>query len=416
MVHLFNKAPKRRNNFIKKSSALKNKRRNNIFTPAPQNNAANADWRPLQLDKRLAFITFAFVLFGLIFTYSSSAFDSTSYFKRQLLFDTMGIAAAFFLSQTYDKLQKIKIFSPMNLMYVTWVLLIVVLFTRSQANVHRWIDFGFFKLQPSEIAKVTLVIYVADYLNNVSGKLAKNWKLLIKPMVVAGITLALILAERDIGTPTLMGAVFVLMLLVAGARLKHLAIPAILIAPVAIHQLFFVGYRRERIFSFLDPFATAGSSGYQLVQSFLAVGSGGWLGKGLGNSELKLEYLPAAHTDFIFSIMCEELGLLRVVVILGFFCWLLIRGISLARVAKTNFHSLVIFGLTITICMQAFFNMAMAIGLLPTKGIALPFFSYGGSSVIMTLVMMGIILNMAAVDNTQNNIREDITHYKNRNK
>ena len=411
MVQLFNKASKRRNNFIKKTPALY-KDRGAAFLPGRKNEG----WQPLRLDRRLAFITCAFVLFGLIFTYSSSAFDSTSFFTRQLVFDTLGIAAALFLSQTYDRLQRLKIFSPMNLMYATWVLLVIVLFTRTQANVHRWIDFGFFKLQPSEIAKVTLVIYVADYLNNVSGKLAKNWKLLIKPMVVAGITLGLILAEKDIGTPTLMGAVFVFMLLVAGAKIKHLAIPAIAISPLAIHQLLFVGYRRERIFSFLDPFATAGSTGYQLVQSFLAVGSGGWFGKGLGNSELKLEYLPAAHTDFIFSIMCEELGLLRVVVILGFFCWLLIRGISLARVAKTHFHSLVIFGLTITICMQAFFNMAMAIGLLPTKGIALPFFSYGGSSVIMTLVMMGIILNMAAVDHTQNNLREDITNYKNRNK
>ena len=416
MVRLFNKAPKRRNNFIRKEPA-EYKGRGASFRPSGTKPApARGGWKPLQLDKRIAFITFAFVLFGLIFTYSSSAFDSTSYFKRQLLFDALGIAAALFLSQTYDKLQKLKIFSPMNLMYATWVLLIVVLFTRAQANVHRWIDFGFFKLQPSEIAKVTLVIYTADYLNNVSGKLTKNWKLLIKPMAVAGITLGLILAEKDIGTPTLMGAVFVFMLLVAGARLKHLAVPALVISPLVIQQLFFVSYRRERIFSFLDPFATAGSSGYQLVQSFLAVGSGGWFGKGLGNSELKLEYLPAAHTDFIFSIMCEELGLVRVVVILVFFCWLLIRGISLARIAKTQFHGLVIFGLTITICMQAFFNMAMAIGLLPTKGIALPFFSYGGSSVIMTLVMMGIILNLAAVNNTQNNLREDITNYKNRNK
>lgn len=410
MVRLFNKAPKRRNNFIKKSPALYKDR------GGPLSAAKKGEWQPYRLDKRLAFIAFAFVLFGLIFTYSSSAFDSMMYFKRQLVFDAMGVLAALFLSQTYDKLQKLKIFRPMNLMYVTWALLIIVLFTRSQANVHRWIDFGFFKLQPSEIAKVTLVIYVADYLDNVSGRLAKNWKLLLKPMAVAGVTLVLILAEKDIGTPTLMGAVFVFMLLVAGARIKHLALPALAVSPLLIHQLFFVGYRRERIFSFLDPFATAGSTGYQLVQSFLAVGSGGWFGKGLGNSELKLEYLPAAHTDFIFSIMCEEVGLLGGVVILGFFCWLLIRGVSLARVAKTHFHSLVVFGLTITICMQAFFNMAMAIGLLPTKGIALPFFSYGGSSVIMTLVMVGIILNMAAVDNTQNNLREDITNYKNRNK
>ena len=304
----------------------------------------------------------------------------------------------------------------MNLMYLTWVLLVIVLFTRTQAHVHRWIDFGFFKLQPSEIAKVTLVIYLADYLNNVSGKLAKNWRLLLRPLTVIGLTLGLILAEKDLGTPTLMGVVAVFMLLVAGARIWHLALPGLAISPLIIHQLFFVAYRRERIFSFLNPFASEGSAGYQLVQSFLAVGSGGWFGKGLGNSELKLEYLPAAHTDFIFSIMCEEFGLFRIVLVLGGFCWLLIRGISLARVAKTNFHGLVIFGLTITICMQAFFNMAMAIGLLPTKGIALPFFSYGGSSVIMTLVMVGIILNMAAVDHTQNNLREDITNYKNRNR
>lgn len=408
MVTLFNKPSRRRNTFIRKNPPTY---RGGI---APR--GKKESWSPLKLDKRIAFIGFAFVLVGLIFTYSSSAFDSVSYFKRQLVFDIMGICVALFLSQTYDKLQKWKIFRPINLMYITWTLLVIVLFTRTQAHVHRWIDFGFFKLQPSEIAKVTLVIYVADYLDATAGKLAKNWKLLLKPMAVAGITLALILAEKDIGTPTLMGAVFVFMLLVAGARIKHLALPALCVSPLVIHQLFFVGYRRERIFSFLNPFETAGGAGYQLVQSFLAVGSGGWFGKGLGNSELKLEYLPAAHTDFIFSIMCEEFGLFRAAFIIAGFCWLLIRGISLARVAKTNFHGLVIFGLTITICMQAFFNMAMALGLLPTKGIALPFFSYGGSSVIMTLVMMGIILNMAAVDNTQNNLREDITHYKNRNK
>ena len=374
------------------------------------------EWQPLQLDKRLAFISFAFVLVGLIFTYSSSAFDSASFFKRQLIFDGAGVIFALFLSQTYDRLQRLKIFRPINLMYVTWVLLIIVLFTRTQANVHRWIDFGIFKLQPSEIAKVTLVIYVADYLESVAGRLSKNWKLLLKPMAVAGITLGLILAEKDLGTPTLMGAVFVLMLIVAGARLLHLVLPFIVISPLIVHQLLFVAYRRERIFSFLNPFAKEGGTGYQLVQSFLAVGSGGWFGKGLGNSELKLEYLPAAHTDFIFSIMCEEFGLFRIALILGGFCWFLVRGISLARIAKTHFRALVIFGLTITICMQAFFNMAMAIGLLPTKGIALPFFSYGGSSVIMTLVMVGIILNLAAVDRTAGPTREDITNYKNRNR
>ena len=411
MVILFNK-PKNRKSYLNSVSSSRK-----TPTSSRKSRGKEPHWQPLKLDKRLAFISFAFVLFGLLFTYSSSAFDSSAFFfKRQLIFDILGVLMALFLSQTYDRLQRWKIFRPMNLMYVTWVLLIIVLFTRTQAHVHRWIDFGFFKLQPSEIAKVTLVIYIADYLESIAGRLAKNWKLLLKPMAVAGITLGLILAEKDIGTPTLMGAVFVFMLIVAGVKWWHLVVPAVLLSPLVIHQLLFVAYRRERIFSFLNPFAKEGGTGYQLVQSFLAVGSGGWFGKGLGNSELKLEYLPAAHTDFIFSIMCEELGLFLIALILIGFCWFLVRGISLACVAKTHFRALVIFGLTLTICMQAFFNMAMAIGLLPTKGIALPFFSYGGSSVIMTLVMVGIILNLAAVDRTPVNTREDVTTFKNRNR
>lgn len=373
-------------------------------------------WQPLKLDKTIAFISLAFVMIGLLFTYSSSAFETTTYVKRQLIFDVAGIVAALVLSQTYMSLQQIKWFKPVHLLMITWVFLVIVLFTRTQAHTHRWIDLGFVKLQPSEIAKVTLVIYVADYLEKVSGKLAKNWKLLITPMAMAGITLGLILLEKDLGTPILMGAVFFCMLFVAGARVWHLAVPVGITGFGGLLAMLAVPYRRARLMAFLHIGNQAeNSTNYQVMQSFLAVGSGGWAGKGLGNSELKMQYLPAAHTDFIFSVMCEETGLFVLLIVFGF-CGLLIRGINLARRAKTNFNSLVIFGLTTTICGQAFFNMAMAIGLLPTKGIALPFFSYGGSSVVMTLVMIGIILNVAAVDNTQNNLRDDITHYKNRNR
>lgn len=406
MVKLFSKA-KKKNTFSRRSPALFKEPAARARTHKEKN------WKPLQIDKKLAFITFAFICFGLIFTYSSSAFDSTAYFKRQVLFDALGVGAALFLSQAYGRLQRI--FKPIWLMYGAWALLVIVLFTEPIANVHRWINLGFFNLQPSEVAKVTLVIYVADYLSNVQGKLAKNWKLLIKPLAVSGITFALMMKAPDLGTPMLMGAVVVLMLFVAGASLKHLSLLFAAVVPVILYQLIFYTYRLERLLSFLNPEAQAGGAGYQLMQSFLAVGSGGWFGKGLGNSELKLEYLPAAHTDFIFSIMCEEIGLVGVMVIIVFFCWLLVRGVSLARVAKNGFNSLVIFGLTLTICLQAFFNMAMAIGLLPTKGIPLPFFSYGGSSVIMTLVMMGVIANMAAGQSAvQNARRDDFTDYKNR--
>jgi len=372
-------------------------------------------WQFMQIDKKLAFIAFAFICCGLVFTYSSSAFGSTGFFTRQIVFDSIGIIAALFLSQTYGRLQQI--IKPIWLMYGAWGLLIAVLFTEPIANVHRWIDLGPFNVQPSEIAKVTLVIYVADYLSGVQGKLGKNWKMLIKPLLVTGITFFLMGLAPDLGTPMLMAAVVVALLFVAGANIKHLLILALCSVPLILHQLIFYRYRLERVLSFLNPEATASTTGYQLMQSFLAVGSGGWFGKGLGNSELKLEYLPEAHTDFIFSIMCEELGLFRVLIILALFCWLLVRGVSLARIAKNSFHSLVIFGMTLTICLQAFFNMGMAIGLLPTKGIALPFFSYGGSSVIMTLVMMGIIVNMAASETqTKRPYQDDFTNYRNRNK
>lgn len=408
MVKLFSKTKKRNTFAARKPVLFKD-------TASLRRSRGDEGWQLLKIDKRLAFIVFAFICFGLIFTYSSSAFDSTAYFKRQVLFDALGIAAALFLSQTYLSLQKI--FKPIWLMYGTWALLLIVLFTKPIANVHRWIDLGVFNLQPSEVAKVTLVIYVADYLSNVQGKLAKNWRLLIKPLVVSGITFALMMKAPDLGTPMLMGAVVVLMLFAAGASLKHLGVLFLLAVPVLLYQLIFYSYRLERLLSFLNPEAQAGGAGYQLTLSRLAVGSGGWFGKGLGNSDLKLEYLPAAHTDFIFSIMCEEIGLIGVLVIIAFFCWLLVRGVSLARIAKNGFNSLVIFGLTMTIAIQTFFNMSMAIGLIPTKGIPLPFFSYGGSSVIMTLVMVGIILNLAATEAAPKTRRQDdFTDYKNRNR
>ena len=398
--------PARRNNFIRPKNTSR-------FAEPGKRGA----WRFLPLDKTLAIITASFVVFGLVFTYSSSAFDSTSFFKRQLVFDIIGLIAAVVLWQFYDRLQKIKLFRPIYLIYGTWVLLVIVLFTKPIANVHRWIDLGFFNLQPSEIAKVTLLIYVADYLSTVQGKLSKNWGLLVRPLFVTGVTLGRILVAKDIGTPFLMACVVGAMLFVSGARLKQLGAVCLAVLPIVLHQLFFVKYRRDRILSFLHPESDPGNNGYQLIRSFTAVGSGGWLGKGLGNSELKLEYLPAAHTDFIFSIICEEIGLIGATLVVVFFCALLTRGISLARVARNNFNSLLIFGLTLTISGQAFFNMAMAIGLLPTKGIAMPFFSYGGSSVIMTLAMMGIIMNMTASDSApKTQSGPDYTQFKTRNR
>lgn len=374
----------------------------------------NEGWTLLQIDKRLAFITFVFLCLGLIFTYSSSAFDSMSYFQRQLIFDIIGVMLALFLSQTYTRLQSLV--KPIWMVWGTWVLLLAVLFVSPIANVHRWIPIGPFNLQPSEIAKVTLVIYLADYLSKVQGQLARNWFLLVKPLGVSGITFLLILKEPDLGTVLLLGGVMVMMLFAAGASWKQIFSLFSVAIPFVAYQLIFYPYRLKRVLSFLNPEAYIEDAGYQLSYSFWAVGSGGWFGKGLGNSEMKLEYLPAAHTDFIFSVICEEGGLLIGLIIIGLFCWLLSRGIGLARSAKNGFHSLLMFGLTLTLTAQAFFNMSMAIGILPPKGIALPFFSYGGSSVIITLMMLGIIANLAAQSSLpRKGRREEFSEYRTRN-
>ncbi|WP_424243919.1 cell division protein FtsW [Elusimicrobium posterum] len=352
--------------------------------------------RPLFLmpDKQLLFIMLAFVLSGLIFTYSSSAFDTAAYFKRQVVFDIMGLLVAAFLSQFYLQIQKR--INPMVIMAVAWILLIIVLFTPKVANVHRWINLGFFNLQPSEVAKPAIVIYMAYYLANISVNITKSFMTLVPPLAVAGATFFLMMLAPELGAPALMFSVVYLMLFVAGAKIKHLLFILLPACLVLVQQLIFSPYRLKRLLTFLAPEANASDAGYQLYQSFLAIGSGGWLGKGLGNSQLKLEYLPAAHTDFIFSIMAEEVGLFGVLLVIGGFIWLLVRGISISRNSKNAFNSMLALGITLTITLQAFFNMGVATGLLPTKGLPLPFFSYGGSSVMVTMAMMGILFNLAS--------------------
>lgn len=349
----------------------------------------------LPLDKQLLSFTAIMIIAGLIFTYSSSAFDSMSYFKRQIVFDVFGVCAMLFLSQYYSALQKK--FSSVWMLFAAWILLIWALLQPAAANVHRWINLGVFNIQPSEIAKMVLIIYLAAYLAKLPEKRRDNM-LLITPLVYTLITLALIVAGKDLGIPALMTAIAFAMFFIAGAPVSKLIYVFIAAVPIVIIEIYRHPYRLKRIASFLNPEEAAGSIGYQLVHSFYAIGSGGWFGKGFGGSDLKLEYLPAAHTDFIFAIMCEEVGMIGVFMILAAFLWLLIHGIRLAVNAKDTFNSYLMAGITLCITLQAFVNMCVATGIAPTKGLPLPFFSYGGSSVVVTLAMMGILMNLAAVE------------------
>ena len=346
----------------------------------------------LPFNKPLLAFAVIMVVFGLVFTYSSSAFDSMHYFKRQLVFDIIGFSLMLFLAKFFTKLHNFKIFYPLFILWACWFLLVWALFSPEAAHTHRWINLGFFNLQPSEFAKIGLIIYLASFFSKKPLR-TRTLSTYAIPIFYSMITIALIYAGKDLGIPILLGAVLLAMLVVVEMPFKWIGAVmsvCILVTPLAI---FHKAYRLKRLFGFLS-----GEQSYQLKHSFYAIGSGGWFGKGFGASDMKLEYLPAAHTDFIFAIICEEGGLIVALGIIAAFTWLLIVGITRARRAKNIYHTYLISGITLCLFFQAMINMFVATGMAPTKGLPLPFFSYGGSSVIVTLAMIGILMNLFAME------------------
>ena len=346
----------------------------------------------LPLNKPLFAFAIIMVVFGLVFTYSSSAFDSMHYFKRQLIFDIIGFSLMLFLAKFFTKLHTLKVFHPLYILWFCWLLLIWALFSPEAAHTHRWINLGFFNLQPSEFAKVALIIYLASFFSKRPLR-TRTFSTYLIPIVYSLITILLIYAGRDLGIPILLAAVLLAMLVIVEMPFKWIGVLALSSLPLIAIAIFHKAYRLKRLFGFLS-----GEESYQLKHSFYAIGSGGWFGKGFGASDMKLEYLPAAHTDFIFAIICEEGGLLIALCIIIAFTWLLRAGITKARHAKSIYHTYLISGLTLCMFFQAMINMFVATGMAPTKGLPLPFFSYGGSSVIVTLAMIGILMNLFAVE------------------
>jgi cell division protein FtsW len=314
------------------------------------------------------------------------------FFHRQLIWAAISLSAMYAVSR-YDYNRLREWLFPLYLF--TCAMLTAALFFPPIAGVRRWIRLGPVGLQPAELAKLVSVLFLASYLDRKHSKLSSPVHGLALPLGAVGVLLLLIGKEPDLGTPVLMFSVAMLLLFLAGARMRLIVGAGLAAIPVVAEELWRKPYRRARLLSFLTPFEHIQGAGYQLSQSLLAVGSGGWFGKGFGASELKLMYLPTPHTDFIFPVVCEELGLVGALVILGLFATLLVRGVTIARHAPNFFGTLLACGITFTIVLQAFFNMAMSIGLLPTKGIPLPFFSFGGSSLLSSLLGVGVLLNIS---------------------
>lgn len=352
------------------------------------------------VDKWLFGVVLLLVLFGLVTVFSASAvmakstFGTPYYFMlRQGMWAVSGLVALALLMQVdYRRYNNPKfVFTAVA---VTMVLLIGVFAMRDSHNTHRWFRFGFASFQPSELAKPTLVLFLAYFLQTRIHKM-DDWRgTVLRAALPPLVFICLILKEPDLGTAMVCAAVTALMLYLAGMQVKYLGIGLLCAAPVLYYMLFRVPWRRARMLAFVNPEADPRGTGFHILQSLIAVGTGGLHGLGLMEGRQKLFYLPEPHTDFIFANICEELGLIGAVLIIGLFITLGYRGMRAAYLSTDPFARFLAFGITSTVLIQAFFNMSVVVALVPTKGITLPFISFGGTSLFVMLASMGVLLNV----------------------
>jgi cell division protein FtsW len=353
-------------------------------------------------DFLLIAVTLTLLAVGLIMVYSASAvwasykFDDAFYFaKRQLLFAGMGILA---------------MFTVMNMNYLTWrawakvllgvcfLLLIVVLIPGiglKRGGASSWLGVGAFSIQPSEFMKMAMIVFLAKFLSENQKHITTVKKGILPSLALVFSAFALILLQPDLGTGTVLVITCLMMVFVAGARIKHFVFLGTMGLIGFVGLVLSAPYRVERITSFLDPWKDPLGSGFQIIQSLYAIGPGGLFGFGLGQSRQKFQYLPEPQTDFIFSIVSEELGFIGAVFVLLLFCLLLWRGIRIAIGAPDLYGSLLAVGIVGMIAVQVMINIAVVTGLLPVTGITLPFLSYGGSSLTLILVSIGVLLNIS---------------------
>jgi cell division protein FtsW len=352
------------------------------------------------VDKWLFGTVLLLVLFGLVSVFSASAVMAQqttgspySFVTKQAAFALIGLIALFVLMRVdYRRYNNPKLI--FTLMGVTGLLLVAVFAMSGMNGAHRWIRIAGTTLQPSELAKPVIVLFLAWWLQKRIHKIDDIKETLLPALIPPVLYIGLILKEPDLGTAMVCAAVLMLMLYLAGMQMKWIAVAAACAAPVMYWMLFHVAWRAARMKVFLNPEADPKGAGFHILQSLIAVGSGGIGGRGLMEGVQKLFFLPEPQTDFIFANICEELGLIGALCVVAAFCVLGYRGLRTAFLSRDPFARFLAFGLTTAILVQAFFNMSVVLALLPTKGIPLPLISSGGTSVFITLACMGVLLNV----------------------
>jgi len=329
--------------------------------------------------------------------YETKDHDPTYYFVRQAIFAVLGVAAMLAISRiNYQRFRGL----AKPLVFVTVILLILVLIpgnplaiTRNNAT--RWLGVGSFSFQPSEIAKIAIVVQFAASISKKKDKMRTTRYGVLPHVMYIGLLAGLVALEPHLSGAILIAGAGAVMMLVGGIRWYWVFGAIGSVAALGYVVLFVIGYNTSRITYWLNPWADAQGAGWQLSQSLIAIGSGGLLGLGLGKSRQKFLYLPEEHNDFIFAIVCEELGLIGAAIIMLLFAALILRGYWIALHARDRFGSLLVVGVTTVTAMQVFLNIGVVTGLLPTTGISLPFFSYGGTALCIQLAEMGVVLSVS---------------------
>lgn len=342
--------------------------------------------------------------FGITMVYSSSGIyalqelgNKTYFLTRHLLFLFIGIMTSFAV-MAFDYRNLRVVAKPLLLAII--ILLVLVLIPgigKVSYGARRWFKAGPFNFQPSELAKLGIIVYIADFLARKQKRIKNFWEGFLPLIIILCLLCLLIVKQPDLGNSLLIAVIILVMMFTAGARIMHIGILALMSTPALFLLVVKVPYRLRRIISFLDPWNDATGVGFQLSQSQIALGSGGLFGVGLGKSVQKLFYLPAAHTDFILSIIGEELGLLgtlTVVILFAAFIW---QGARIVKRTTDPFGHYLALGIVVMIGLQAVVNIGVSIGAFPTKGLPLPFISYGGSALIFNLIAVALLLNISRI-------------------
>ncbi len=365
--------------------------------------------KSLSRDKKpdliLLLATLLLVTVGTVMIYSSSSILATEKFhdgqyflKKQLFFLCLGLLIMILITKIpYYKLRRLAwpgIAVSVILLAALWVPHLGV----RAGGALRWLNFGVFSFQVTEMVKIALILFMAHLLTKHVSHIREFKQGILYPLGVTGVLVGMIILQPDFGTTVILVLVTFLMIYLAGGRLLYLGGMIALFIPVAVWLLLHKSYRMARLMTFLDPWKDPRHSGFQIIQSLIAFGSGGPLGVGIGDGMQKLFYLPEPHTDFILSVIAEESGFIGVGLILFLYIILIVRGFQIALKAPDMFGNLLAAGLTLLLALETFINIAGIMGLIPLKGLALPFLSYGGTSLIMSLAAVGILLNISSYE------------------